>query len=371
MRRWTVATVIVGLAGALTVARARAQPSAEPVRLAYDAPADCPSSSAFFDEIAARTPKVRRPEAGEEARTLRVRVTREGDAYAGSLTIEQGASGTTPRRVGGSSCAEVVSALGLIAALAVDPEARTGGAGGDAGAGAGGGGDAGAGWDAGAGAGGGAGAGAGGDAGAGAGGGAGAGADADAGAGAGADAGAGAGGGVGERWRIGAGAQVGGTSAVEIAPTLRVHVALERDASGWAPAARLSFARTAGMRLEASGVGALVVLSAARAEGCPLALGLDGRQRLLLRPCAALDVGWIQGEGRDVSLPQTRTRPWLAAGLLGRMGWAAASWLVIEAQLGVISPFFRESFVLDARTEVYRAPVVTLEGGLGFSLRIP
>ena len=170
---------------------------------------------------------------------------------------------------------------------------------------------------------------------------------------------------------MGAGAQVGGTSAVEIAPTLRVHVALERDASGWAPAARLSFARTAGMRLEASGVGALVVLSAARAEGCPLALGLDGRQRLLLRPCAALDVGWIQGEGRDVSLPQTRTRPWLAAGLLGRMGWAAASWLVIEAQLGVISPFFRESFVLDARTEVYRAPVVTLEGGLGFSLRIP
>jgi hypothetical protein len=92
------------------------------IRLAYDGGEGCPPAPAFAAEVTARTARVRMVAPGEAGRELRVRV-RSGPAESrGTLEIEGGGS----REVKGATCAEVVSALALVSALAFDPQAETG-----------------------------------------------------------------------------------------------------------------------------------------------------------------------------------------------------------------------------------------------------
>ncbi len=97
----------------------------EPIRLRFEAPPDCPGEAAFLDQVRARTAKVRVAATAEKARTFAVRLTQEGGKVHGRLAIEDSASQTEIREVTGERCAEVVSALALITALAVDPHAST------------------------------------------------------------------------------------------------------------------------------------------------------------------------------------------------------------------------------------------------------
>jgi hypothetical protein len=78
----------------------------------------------FLDEIRWRTPLARVAAPGEEARTLRVRIARSGDVARGELTLGAGRD-RLDREIRGEICDEVVSALALITALAIDPHAST------------------------------------------------------------------------------------------------------------------------------------------------------------------------------------------------------------------------------------------------------
>lgn len=105
---------------------ALAEPAREPLRLVYKSEGLCPSGERFFSEVRARTDKIRPAHGDEPARTLRVEVE-EGAKDSGGTLVVVGADGTasSTRTVRAKTCGDVASALALVAALAIDPEART------------------------------------------------------------------------------------------------------------------------------------------------------------------------------------------------------------------------------------------------------
>jgi hypothetical protein len=95
-----------------------------PIRIVFDAPRDCSTSEAFYQGVRSRTDRVRRAEAGETGTELGVRVTKTSGKVHGELDLI-GEHGESDRRVvDGVTCEEVVEALSLTAALALDPTAR-------------------------------------------------------------------------------------------------------------------------------------------------------------------------------------------------------------------------------------------------------
>ncbi len=93
---------------------ALAQNGTEGVRLDYQVDARCPGQDAFIAEVHSRSPRVKF--SAEAARALVVRIEPHGPKLAGRIEL-----GSTQRAVTGATCEEVLSALGLVTALALDP----------------------------------------------------------------------------------------------------------------------------------------------------------------------------------------------------------------------------------------------------------
>jgi hypothetical protein len=119
------ASGVVLVAGLGVPRLAASQSSEEPVRVEYQGPSTCPSEGAFFDAVLARTPRARRASDAAPARTFVVHLTSSNDESTGHLLIRAVDGTSTEREVTGDTCDEVVSALALITALAVDPAATT------------------------------------------------------------------------------------------------------------------------------------------------------------------------------------------------------------------------------------------------------
>ncbi len=94
--------------------------------LDYRAPAGCPSWPRFVTEVALRTPRVR---LGEDRRhraiAIDVDIADERTHAIGRLVLREADGSRAVRKVDGADCAEVTSALALVAALALDPQAST------------------------------------------------------------------------------------------------------------------------------------------------------------------------------------------------------------------------------------------------------
>jgi hypothetical protein len=118
MTRRTTLLAALG-AGALAASPARADPL--PLRIDFQAPPGCPSEEVFLDEIRWRTALARTAAVGEAALEVRARITRRGDVHHGHLVL--GGRERIVREIDGQICDEVVSALALVTALAVDPGA--------------------------------------------------------------------------------------------------------------------------------------------------------------------------------------------------------------------------------------------------------
>lgn len=99
-------------------------PAPIPLRIAFEAPSDCSSLEAFYQGVRARTERVRLAEPGESATEIRVRMSQAGGSTHGELRMQGEKGETDTRRVDGGSCDEIVEALSLTAALALDPAAR-------------------------------------------------------------------------------------------------------------------------------------------------------------------------------------------------------------------------------------------------------
>jgi hypothetical protein len=111
--------LVVGLTGAPT-----ATPPPIPLRIVFEAPSDCSSVDAFYAGVRARTDRVRLANAGESATELEVRLSETSTGAHGELRMLGERGETDTRKVDGGSCSEIVEALSLTAALALDPAAR-------------------------------------------------------------------------------------------------------------------------------------------------------------------------------------------------------------------------------------------------------
>jgi hypothetical protein len=112
------------VAALAAVATADADSDVKPVEVQFEAPEGCASADAFFGFVRSRTGRVRRAEEHELHTTLQVRLSRQHGQVQGELRMVDDRGGTDTRKVQGGSCDEVVQALSLTAALALDPAAR-------------------------------------------------------------------------------------------------------------------------------------------------------------------------------------------------------------------------------------------------------
>jgi hypothetical protein len=92
----------------------------ESIHLDFQVPAGCPGRDEFIAHVRARTERVRFVD-GDATRVsdLHIQARFEGDRAIGRLRI--GESQDAERLVSGKSCPDVMSALALIAAVAIDP----------------------------------------------------------------------------------------------------------------------------------------------------------------------------------------------------------------------------------------------------------
>jgi hypothetical protein len=105
-------------------ARARAQPL-EKVHIAYGvaADADCPDAASYRARITARNRGVSFVDRADAGRVFDVQVRADPDGQMhGRLAVRDSAGLQTVREVFGATCAEVIDALALVAALALDPQ---------------------------------------------------------------------------------------------------------------------------------------------------------------------------------------------------------------------------------------------------------
>jgi hypothetical protein len=304
-RQRTVATIaqlvlafIAGPAGA----------DVEGIRLAYSADAGCPDEGRFLQGVTARTERIRRAAEREPARAFDVAITRDVGTIRGVLSITALDGGVSRREVTGESCDEVVSALALITALAVDPLAATvpepppppppspspeprpldrlptaasapttpapahdvRWA-------------AGVQWQ--------------------------------------------ALGGLVPGWGIGGGAFVDATGAARghLVPSLRASVS--------ALSTRVAFAGPVGAELE---------WFVATLKTCPLRLAATSEIGVSL--CAAIDAGALRSTGSGLQTNGTEVRPWVAPAALGRVAWSPRGPFFFEGEGGLMAPLTRYSF---------------------------
>jgi hypothetical protein len=110
----------------------------EQLKVVYRAPAGCPPQEAFVAEVASRTSKAKLGDdlgATARSRTIDVRIAARGGQYFGRVSLLDIGNKGKPRELVGRTCTEVVSALALVTALAIDPRANTGNLTADAGLG--------------------------------------------------------------------------------------------------------------------------------------------------------------------------------------------------------------------------------------------
>jgi len=321
----------LALALALVPARAAAADS-EPIRIVFHAPAACPDEAAFTAQVTARTARARIAAAGEVARTFTISITAQEARTRGTLRIDDPAGSPATRVVSGVTCEEVVSALGLITALAIDPRASTAptplapapalpppaapiapvapppprpplppppry--------------DALPWW-----------------------------------------------GPVGEplpvipapspepRWRLAWGLRAGAASAV--APgwvvTYGGFAEVARSGGGvLSPVIRLGYLHAdSGWLAVGDGHQASFAISAGRVEACPVRLELSAT--LAAYPCALFDAGAVQASGVGKKYGATHLVAWAAPGAVARLGWDVLDRVFVEAEGGVNFPLFPDTF---------------------------
>lgn len=313
----------------LFVAQSAAAEDRVALQLRYEAPAACPSAERFFAQVEARTPLARTASQGEAATTLVIVIKSVVGGSTATLELRAPDGATSTREVSAAQCEQVVTALALMTALAIDQNAsvtpvaeraqpaapakaamvptaprspaRAPGSR------------------------------------------------------------------ARFRWEVGAAVEVLGGVSSDPVLLVRPFVELEHDAS-WRFALRVSVAR-ARAQAETSVGAAQLTLWEGRVEGCPLRLEPSAAVRI--SPCVALDAGQLSALGKGVLPARQVDRPWLAAGGISRLEFGLLGLLAIELSGELFAPIVRDRFFVGANTTVHRAPAVAGGGALGLGVRFP
>jgi hypothetical protein len=117
--------VCAALVGLATSRAALAEPNEAQIRIEYVAPAGCPTEEDLFARVRGRAPRVRRADKSDRVRTFVISIASVDGESSGHLVIRDADGNEADRDIAGNTCEEVVDALALITALAVDPSALT------------------------------------------------------------------------------------------------------------------------------------------------------------------------------------------------------------------------------------------------------
>jgi hypothetical protein len=152
-----------------------------------------------------------------------------------------------------------------------------------------------------------------------------------------------------------------------VMPRVGVGYASRSDAL-FAPSLQIAFAPGAFARAAPSFGEAQFRWTTGTVDACPLRLAIGSA--LLVRPCAGLDAGLLYGEGATVLHPTSSSRPWLAARALIRAQVSVGEFLFVGAEIGAALPVVRDTFYMDpGHVTVYRAPWLLPFWGLSLGMR--
>jgi len=307
-----VGMVILGLSRV-----ALAEPEA--VHIDYAAPAGCPDTTAFLRALQNRTTRFREAATDEPARKFLAWVRAAGASFSGRLEIRGPDGRTAVRTVDAAVCQEVASALALITALTIDPDALTGAR-----------------------------------------------RDppfpapalpttvAE----------------VSRPWRWSAGLLGHATFLVSPNVGYGGELFVEADpptVANLGSAVRMAVLLTQSDVGLPSGAAARFQWALMGIEGCPVRLG---GSRLAIQPCVALRLGVIHGEGRGISHPLQTVSLWSEAGLVLRLCLALTDRLRLEGQGGMLVPLRRTTFEIvnmGAPTTAYAVPRFGGSAGIGIA----
>jgi hypothetical protein len=324
-RRCCTALGVVGAIVVMSVTRASIAAADAPA-FSYSAPATCPTQSAFALQLASRLEAAPTPPSGT---LLRVSIESVGPTFRGRVVARDPDGVESSRVLESDSCADMVDALSLLAAISVGlpaagptaaaPPSRLPGP---------------------------------------------VSPDADSGPRRSAAA----------RWRVTVGGDVMATSlggpGVQLGPEAFVQVGHDSSRSGFAPVLRITAIRTASESVHPlTGGDAIFTLEALGLETCPARWQIASSTSVV--PCAALQAGSLQGKGQSVPDSQTATRLWASAGIALRLEIELARWLVAEVQGGAAAALVRHDFYFAPSDTLYSVPSVGAFGGIGFGVRFP
>jgi hypothetical protein len=304
-----------------------------PLRLRYEAPQTCPDADVFLGEVAARTPLARPAGANETATVLHVVIEDVSGGSAGTLELAAPGATTSVRKVSAADCGQVISALALMTALAIDPNASLAPAPPPA--------DeaprplpipkgtakpapkvspARSHW----------------------------------------------------AFEVGAVFEALGGVAPDPVPLVRpfMQVILE-DRSRWSYAFRLSGGRAHAEVTHREGSGDFVLWTG-RLEPCPLRFSAP--RTLAMSACLPIDVGRLEAAGRGVTPSNRVTRLWLSIGGAGRVEWRILEVLVLEITGELLLPIVRDRFFVGSdatAATLHRTPAVAGAATVGLGVRFP
>jgi hypothetical protein len=365
-RRQAVIVVALPVSCGLLATPARSQQ--EPVRLVYQAYAACPGEPSFVREVEAHGEHQHFLVDDQSSRAFLVTVSPDGKGSRGLLQIT-GVDGAVSRReVSGQTCAEVVSALAFMTALAIDPQAAaTTPEPGPASI-------------------------------------------------------AGTDGGktdtlvassaaptsagpppklpptppasptptppdvdrplpspsapASHPWSLGLG--VVGQMSAGFAPDLAAGGGLFAELSGTGvgslvPSFRVSLLAASTQPSFADGIGAQLTWFTARVEACPARLDVA---TLVATACVWVDAGLLHSQGMGLANTEAESKPWIVPGALGRVSWPSYGDVWLELDGGIGLPLERYTFSYQqagaaAPTELARGGAVGGELGLGAGYRLP
>lgn len=313
---------------------ARASPDDHvPFILNYAAPPGCPGADRFLAEVAARTSVSRPAEPNERATRLTVIVKEVPGGDRGTLRLASPDGAVSARHVSAADCEQVVSALALMTALAIDPNAST--------------------------------------------------APAPSvakrepvaasphGAKSAGEASPRPLGSVRFRWRFQVGMGLEGLGGVAPEPLLLVRPYAELGSTGasrFSSAFRLSAGFGRRVVRESSG-GAEYTLLGGRIEGCPARWRASSAWQI--SPCLAVDAGRLEVVGVGITPAERVVPPWIAPGALVRLQWELVDVLVVEVSGEALFPLQRNRFFVNSDATLYRTPVVAGGATAALGVRFP
>lgn len=292
-----------------------AEKAQEPIRLAYEAPISCGSQEAFLRALRENV-NIRDAKENEPARMFRIHVVPRGEAiFRGSLRIvDREGRESSPRELELASCEELMRALQLSAALAIDPElvlrdkppppdpvvkkeapkdpdpsepTFT-------------------------------------------------------------------------RFSLGAGWSMMASGAPGIVHGPNVFGQLQLRNEG---EIRLHLELLLEGRVEIPPVHATFLWAAGRIDTCPVSIG----RTLRFLPCIALRAGILRGEGAGTTDARNEIRPWVEPGLRAMFRWEASKSFQFSLDGGIGVPLLRPQFSFDPALLVYEPPAVVWSLGTGLS----